>query len=239
LALLAGAVALVSLSWPEATSGLWPLALRPLHTRCLGALYAATALCLLLCALDTDEAVARISLNLVLWGAVAMPLAATSLRPVPWTFISIHALAAACAAVMAWRGRELSAPAERADGALLVMAAVLGGVALALAFAPAASSGRWPWPMAPAVAPFYAAALSAWALAALQLARERRRAGRRVVLTGLAVLGLLLLGASLLHARLFFAPGSVAAGWLWFASLLAGTATASLRLWRRRRPALR
>jgi len=235
VALLALAVAAACLPWPEQAAALLPIAPRPLHARCIGAMYLAAAVCLLVGTREPDAAALRIPLSLVAGGAAAMALAASTVSPLPWPFLLLHAAVACSAAAWAWRGRELLAPAERPDAGLLAMAAVMAGVAAALAFVPQQAAPLWPWPMPPLLAPFYAAPLFAWGLATVQVARERRRGARRIVLVGLCTLGATLLFVSALHLQVFRG----AALWPWFGAVGAGLALAAQRLFRGVRPALR
>jgi len=235
VALLALAVALVCLAVPEQAGALLPIAPKPLHARCIGAMYLAAALCGLVSARESDAAALRIPLCLLIGGGAAMALAACTVRPLPWPFVLLHAAVAASAALLAWRGRELLAPAERPDASLLTMSIIIIGVAAALAFMPRQSAPLWPWPMPAPLAPFYAAPLFAWGLVTAQVARERRRAARRIALLGLCTLGAALLCASAWHLQVFRGI----AGWGWFAALGAGLALALQRLRRGLRPALR
>ena len=212
-----------------------PIGMPALHRRCIGAAYLAAATCLLVLARQRDSAVVRIPLNMVGVGAAALALAACTVAPGAWLYVLVHAAVASAAAAWAWQRRELTAPSERPDAAMLLMAAVMVTVALALALWPQPASARWPWPMPAPVAAFYAAPMLACSLAAAQVARERRRAARRIALIGLCVMGSALLGASAWHWTLFRGL----AAWSWFPVIGSGTALAAHRLLRGAQPALR
>lgn len=225
VALAAAAVAFVLLAYPQEAASVLPLTPKPLHARCIGAMYWGTAVALALSVWEADVAAVRIPLLLASSAATTMVLAALSVQPVPGGWITLHALVALSGAWLWWSDDNVQAPAEHADVGLLGVAVSVGTVALALAFLTAQVTPFWPWPMPAKVAPFYAAPLAAFAWAAWLAARERRRSARRITLIALAALGAALLGASALHAQLFQGVSALA----WFASI--GLALAAV--WRR------
>ena len=227
-------LALACLFWPPGAASLMPVPMAPLHLRCMGALYLGVAISLLACASQRDRAAVRIPMTLVAVGAAAMAMAACTVSPWPRVFTLVHASVAAAATVWVWRSRELGAPMERPDPALLLLAALLAAVALTLALLPRYAAARWPWPMQPGLAPFYAAPMLAWSLAAAQVARERRRAARRLALIALFASGVGLLGASGWHGSLLAGP----AGWSWWTAIGSATVLVLQRLLRGVQPAL-
>lgn len=226
VAVALAALALAGTCWlgPETAGRVLPVAAPALHARCLGAMYGAIAMGLLLCARQHDAAVVHIPLHLVLAAAAAVALVAGLAQPLSWPFVLVHAGVACGAGVHAWAGREVPAPAEWPDAALCVLGAGLLAVALALALFPLQAAALWPWPLPLPLAPFYAAALLAFGRAALMVARERRRSARHITLVVLCWLAGLLLALSAWHWPLLRGlPAGVwlatAAGCLWVCGL--------------------
>jgi hypothetical protein len=225
VATAAAVVAWVLFVSPQDAAQVLPLAPKPLHARCIGAMYWGTAVALALSVWEGDAAAVRIPLLLASAGATTMVLAALSLQPLPGGWITLHALVALSGAWLWWLDDNVQAPAEHPDGGLIAVAVTVGAVALALAFLTAQVTPLWPWPMPAKVAPFYAAPLAAFAWAAWLAARERRRGARRITLFALAALGVALLVASGLHASLFHGVSAL----VWFGTI----ALALLAVWRR------
>lgn len=233
-ALAAALVAGVCLLLPQHAGAVLPIVTKPLHTRCVGAMYLAAAIAMVMSWHEGDIAAVRIPMVLTSCGAATLALAAATLRPLPWGWLVAHAVVAGTGAWLWWFDESLQAPAERPDRGLLLLAALVAASALALALAPQQATALWPWPMPMNVAPFYAAPLLAIAVATWLLARERRRDARRITLWSLVACCGALLTASMLHLASF--AGTSAA--LWFVLLAATLALLLHRLLRRTRPAL-
>jgi hypothetical protein len=206
-----------------------PGALPPLHARCIGAMALAQALPWLLALRERDSASLRIPLAQALATALALVLAPLARGEVPaWPPLLGAALAGAGSALLLWHDRMLQAPAERADPALVAAGTTLALAAAALALAPAWAARLWPWPLPPRAALLYAAAFAGWGTAAAMLARERRRAARRLALLGLLALGSGVAAVSLAHLGVFRSSAGAAA-WLGLFGLLAALAAWRLR----------
>jgi hypothetical protein len=203
-------------------------ALPPLHARCIGAMLLAQALAWLLALRERDSACLRIPLAQALATALALVLTPLARGATPDVPALGGALLAACgSAALLWHDRMLQAPAERADPALLTAGSALALAAAALALAPAWVAQAWPWTLPARAAALYAAAFAGWGTAAAMLARERRRAARRLALIGLLALGLGVVVASLRHLEAFHQPAGAAA---WVGAFAALAALAAWRL---------
>ena len=223
VAACSGALALGCLVWPALVPLPWPLP--PLHARCLGVLYATLSLLLLRCCAADDLAVVRVPLACT--AAAGAGLAGAMLPAAP-AWPAAHATAALGAWLLLQRDRTLKAPAEHAEPRLMTIAIAAGLVALTLLLWPAPAVPWWPWPLPSNTARLYAALLAALAVGAAMLARERRRAGRRLGLQALIGLALGLLAASGWHHALFDA--AAASTWVWAGAWALTAASAAWRL---------
>ncbi len=223
MALAAGALGLGCLLWPAAMPLPWPLP--PLHTRCLGVLYANLSLLLARCAAVDDLAVVRVPLGMTATAAAGLGAAMLPAAP-GWT------AAHAATALAAWRllrsDRTLQAPAEHPEPRLALIATAAAAAALLLWAWPAPAVPWWPWPLPSRIAPLYAALCAALAVGAWMLARERRRDGRRLGLQAVAGLALGLLAASAWHHPLLAAAAP--STWVWVATWLLTATLALVRL---------
>jgi len=231
--LLAGAAAtllgLACLLAPEAATQLLPWRQPPLHTRCLGAMHLAGGLTWLAAVRERDGAAVRIPLALLLTAALAFALLALRHRPAA-AWLIVASLLGAAAFVLLRSLRELRAPAEHAQPVLALLALAAGAAAAALALWPGAMAAAWPWPLPATAAVQYAAWSASWAVALQLLARERRRAARRLALGGLLLLGAAVALASLLHLGSFHRPAGAG---LWVGAFAAVALVALQRLSRR------
>ena len=233
VALAAAVVALTCLPFPEHAAKVLPIAPKALHARCIGVLYLAAALGLMMSCHVADIAAVRIPMALVTLGSAAMALAGLTVAPLPWTWLLLHALVTLGGAWLWWLDGSVQAPAERPDRGLLALAAVVALTAAVLGLAPQSAAMLWPWPLPRPVSAFYAAPLAGFAYCAWLVARERRRDARRIALWALAAAFGGLLGASALHRALF----AGASAWVWFTFITAALALSLHRLLRRAGPA--
>lgn len=225
---VAAVLALACLLWPGLAAALLPAPLAPLHTRCIGALYGAAALALLLSAAESDIAAVRIPLGQTCAMAAGSAAATVAQANLAWPALN---LVAATGAVLLMRADvTLRAPAENPDKPLLAAAAAALLAAGLLALWPSPAVPWWPWKMPSSAAHLYAAGFLGVGTAALMLARERRRDARRIGLVALGALAAAILAASLAHLSLFAAvsPASL----LWFGSFAALGVLALRRLYR-------
>jgi hypothetical protein len=136
LALAAALLAAGCLFWPQQAWLPWPLP--PLHTRCLGVLYAAAAYALTASSWQDDIAAMRVPLALA--AAICGALAWATLRAAPVWPVS-HALAALGLAALFLSDRTLKAPAEHADPRLVVLMLAAATLAVLLVAWPARRIG--------------------------------------------------------------------------------------------------